>query len=59
MPWLAIYNPKIYQKKEKVKMMQGPSIYRKKKQKTQRKSQVRKIEEGKTVEELVPRRFWK
>jgi len=32
-------------------------IYRKRKQKTQEKRQVRKIEEEKTVEKLVPRRF--
>jgi len=36
-----------------------PPIYRKRKQKMQEKRQVRKTEKGKTVEELVPRRFWK
>jgi len=36
-----------------------PSIYGKRKQETQKQKQVRKIEEGKIVEELVPRRFWK
>ena len=40
-------------------MTQYPPICGKRKQKTQKKRQVRKIKEGKTVEELVPRRFWK
>jgi len=34
-----------------------PPIYRKRKQETQKQKQVRKTEKGKTVEELVPRRF--
>jgi len=57
--WLAIYNPEIDCEKEKVKMIQYSPIYRKKKQEIQKKKQVRKIEKGKTVEELAPRRFWK
>jgi len=36
-----------------------PPIYRKRKQETQKQKQVRKTEKGKTVEELVLRRFWK
>jgi len=38
--------------------MRYPPIYRRKKKKEKNK-EVRKIEEKKTVEELVPRRFWK
>jgi len=57
--WLAIYNPEIDYEKEKVKMIQYSPIYRKKKQEIQKKKQVRKIEKGKTVEKLAPRRFWK
>jgi len=38
-------------------MMQCPPICGKKKQEIQKIKQVRKIEEEKTVEELVPRRF--
>jgi len=40
-------------------MTQCPPICRKRKQKTQKKRQVKKIEKGKTIEELVSRRFWK
>ena len=58
-PWLAVYNPEIDWEKEEVKMMQYPPIYRNRKQEMQKKKQVKKIVEGKTVEELVSRRFWK
>ena len=58
-PWLAAYNPEIDQEEEEVRMIQCPSICGKRKQETQKQKQVRKIEEEKTVEELVPRRFWK
>jgi len=58
-PWLAVYNLEINWEKEEVKMTQCLSICRKKKQETQGERQVRKIEKEKTVEELVPRRFWK
>ena len=58
-PQLAIHNPEINQKKEEVKIIQCPLIFRKRKQKTQVKEQVKKIKEEKTVEELIPRRFWK
>ena len=54
---LVIYNPEINWEKGKVKMIWYLLIYRKRKQKTQEKRQVRKIEEEKTVEKLVPRRF--
>jgi len=37
--------------------MQYPPIYRNRKQEMQKKKQVKKIVEGKTVEELVSRRF--
>ena len=39
--------------------MQYLPICRRRKQKTQEKRQMRKMEEEKTVEELVSRRFWK
>jgi len=42
-----------------MKMMQYLPICRRRKQKTQEKRQMRKMEEEKTVEELVSRRFWK
>ena len=54
---LVIYNPEINWEKGKVKMIWYLLICRKRKQKTQEKRQVRKIEEEKTVEKLVPRRF--
>jgi len=40
-------------------MIQYLPIYRKRKQEMQGRRQVRKTEKEKTVEELVPRRFWK
>ena len=58
MPWLAAHNPEIDWEKGGVKMTRYPPIYRRKKKKEKNK-EVRKIEEKKTVEELVPRRFWK
>ena len=58
-PQLATHNPEINWEKGEVKMTQYPPICGKRKQKTQKKRQVRKIEEGKTVKELVPRRFQK
>ena len=58
-PQLAVHNPEIDWKKEEVKMIQCLPICRKRKQKTQKKRQVKKIEKGKTVKELVSRRFWK
>jgi len=58
MPWLAAHNPEIDWEKGEVKMMRYPPICRRKKKKEKNK-EVRKIEEKKTVEELVPRRFWK
>ena len=59
MSQLAAYNPEINWKKRKVKMMQCPPIYRKRKQEMQKKKQVKKIEKGKAVEELVSRKFQK
>ena len=56
---IAVHNLEIDWEKGKVKMIQCLSIYRKRKQKTQKKRQVKKIEKEKTVEELVSRRFWK
>ena len=58
MLWLAAYNLEIDWEKGEVKMMRYPPICRRKKKKEKNK-EVRKIEEKKTVEELVPRRFWK
>ena len=58
-PQLATHNPEINWEKGEMKMTQCPPICGKRKQKTQKKRQVRKIKEEKTVEELVPRRFWK
>jgi len=59
MPWLVAYNPEIDWEKKEVKMIQCPPIYKKRKQEIQGRRQVRKTEEEKIVEELVPRRFWK
>jgi len=57
MSWLAAYNPEINWKKGKVKMMWCLPICRKRKQETQEKKQVKKIEKEKAVEELVSRKF--
>ena len=54
--WLAAHNPEMDWEKREVKMMRCPPIYRRKKEKEKNK-EVRKIEEKKTVKELVPRRF--
>ena len=59
MPWLAAYNLEIDQEKEEVKITWCPPIYKKRKQETQERKQVKKTKEGKTVEELVSRRFQK
>ena len=59
MPWLVAHNPEIDWKKGEVKITQCSLICRKRKQETQERRQVRKIVEEKTVEKLVPRRFWK
>ena len=56
MPWLAVHNPEIDWEKGKVKMTRCPPIYERKKQR-KRGKEVRKIEEEKAVEELVPKRF--
>jgi len=57
-PWLAVHNPEIDWKKEEVKITRcSPICGRKKKE--EKNKEVRKIEEEKTVEKLVPRRFWK
>ena len=56
---VSYHNPEINWEKGEMKMTQCPPICGKRKQKTQKKRQVRKIKEEKTVEELVPRRFWK
>ena len=58
MLWLAAHNLEIDQKKEEVKMMRCPPICGRKK-KEEKNKEVRKIEEEKIVEKLVPRRFWK
>ena len=57
--WLVAHNPEIDWEKGEVKMIRCPPIYRKRKQEMQGRKQVRKTEKEKTVEELVPRRFWK
>ena len=59
MPQLVAHNLEIDWKKEEVKMTWYPPIYRKRKQETQERKQVKKTKEGKTVEELVSRRFQK
>ena len=56
--WLTTYNPEIDWEKGEVKMMRCPPICGRKRKKKKDK-EVRKIEEKKIVEELVPRRFWK
>ena len=58
MPWLATHNPEIDWEKGEVKIMRCPPICRKKKQ-GEKGKEVRKTEEEKKVEELVPKRFWK
>ena len=56
--WLTTYNPEIDWEKGEVKMMRCPPICGRKRKKKKDK-EVRKIEEKKIVEELVPRRYWK
>ena len=58
MPWLATHNPEIDWEKGEVKIMRCPPICRKKKQ-GEKGKEVRKTEEEKKIEELVPKRFWK
>ena len=58
MPWLAAHNPEIDWEKEEVKMTRCLPICGKKKQ-GEKGKEVRKTEEEKKVEELVPKRFWK
>jgi len=58
-PWLAAYYPEINWEKGEVKMTRCPPIYGRRKKETQEKRHVGKIEEEKTVEKLVLRRFWK
>jgi len=58
MLWLAAHNLEIDWEKGEVKMTRCPPIYGRKK-KEEKNKEVRKIEEEKTVEELVPKRFWK
>jgi len=58
MPWLATHNPEIDWEKGKVKIIRCPPICRKKKQ-GEKGKEVRKTEEEKKIEELVPKRFWK
>ena len=56
--WLTAHNPEINWEKGEVKIMCCPLVCGKRKQE-EKKKVVRKTEEEKTVEELVPRRFWK
>ena len=56
---LAVYNLEIDWKKEKVKITQCSLIYGKRKQKIQKKKQVKKIEKGKIVEELIEKWYKK
>ena len=58
MPWLATHNPEIDWEKGEVKIIRCPPICRKKKQ-GEKGKEVRKTEEEKKIEELVPKRFWK
>ena len=59
MLWLAVYNLEIDWEKEKVKITQYPLIYGKRKQKIQKKKQVKKIEKEKIVEELIEKWYKK
>jgi len=58
MPWLAVYNPEIDWEKREVKMTRYPTICGRKKKEGKNKK-VRKMKEEKTVEELLPKKFWK
>jgi len=57
MLWLAAHNPEIDWEKGEVKMTRGPPICERKKKKEKNKK-IRKMEEKKVVEELVPKKFW-
>jgi len=57
MPWLAAHNLEIDWEKGEVKMTGCPPCCTQSKEKKEEKRKIRTVE--KTVEELVPRRFWK
>ena len=57
MPWLAVHNLEIYWEKGKVKMTRCPPWCIQNKERRGEKRRIRAAEQ--TVEELVPRRFWK
>ena len=57
MPWLAAYNPEINWEKGEVKMTRCPPWCTQNKERKEKKRQIRAAEQ--TVEELVPRKFWK
>jgi len=55
--WLAAHNPEIDWEKEEVKMMKCPPWCTQNKERKKERQKIRAAEQ--TVEELVPRRFWK
>jgi len=57
MPWLAAHNPEINWEKGKVKMSRCPPWCGRSKEKKKERQRIRTAE--KTVEKLVPRRFWR
>ena len=57
MPWLAAHNPEIDWEKGEVKMTRCPPWCTWNKERKKKKKKIRAAEQ--TVEELVPKRFWK
>ena len=57
MPWLAAHNPEIDWEKGEVKMTRCPPWCTQNKERRRERKRIRAAEQ--TVEELVPRRFWK
>jgi len=57
MPWLAAHNPEIDWEKREVKMTRCPLWCTQNKERKEERKRIRAAEQ--TVEELVPRKFWK
>ena len=57
MPWLTVHNPEIDWEKGEVKMIRCPLWCTQNKERKEERKRIRTAEQ--TVEELVPRRFWK
>jgi len=57
MPWLAAHNPEINWEKGEVKMTRCPPWCTQNKERKEERKRIRAAEQ--TVEELVPKRFWK